>query len=621
MDKKEINKKYFYDEIQDQIIVNFVKQDLVERQKDRKQFELNWELNMNFFFGNQYCYISGNNEISDIEKKYYWENREVYNHIAPIIEARLSKLCKIKPNFSVLSKYNSNNTSTILEKTILQSALDNNSFSSLISSATYWSEITGTSFYKISWENNLGDIVGQTDCGVIKNGDVKVSVCSPFEIYPDSNGAENIEDCESIIEVRSVPVKYVNEKFNTDFIGSDIDLFELGNNTFLSGMSGRSNITKITHSKKHNQALIIERYEKPSIKNPNGKLTIVCEDILIYDGELPYIIGNGNTRSYPFIKQVSSKQIGCFWGASVIERCIPIQRTYNAIKNKKHEFIERLAAGVLSVEDGSIDIDNLESDGLAPGKILIYRNGSTPPKFLEVNEIPSELEDEEEKLIEELCNVSSVSEVMSSSSVPGNINSASALSIIISQDNSRLALVAENIRQAITFVAKTILRLYKQYAEISRLCNLTNPKGESSVVWWNKDSISSDNAYLDSANELDENADKTKTNIISLYQSGFFNDSTGHTPINIKNKILLSLGISNFDSEDEILKLHKIKATNENQNIKNTLDPSDIDDHKIHINEHIKYLLMNENTSLKNEEIQMLINHISIHKQKLKEEK
>ena len=89
-----------------------------------------------------------------------------------------------------------------------------------------------------------------------------------IEIYPDSNGAENIEDCESIIEVRSVPVKYVNEKFNTDFIGSDIDLFELGNNTFLSGMSGRSNITKITHSKKHNQALIIERYEKPSIKNP-----------------------------------------------------------------------------------------------------------------------------------------------------------------------------------------------------------------------------------------------------------------------------------------------------------------------------------------------------------------
>lgn len=620
MDKKTNNKKYFYDEIQDQVIVNFVRQDLAERQNDRKQFELNWELNMNFFFGNQYCYINGNNEISDIEKKYYWENREVYNHIAPIVESRLSKLCKIKPNFSVKTKLSSNKTlSSILEKTILENAINNNNFSDLISSATYWSEITGTSFYKITWENELGDIVGETEKGIVKNGDIRISVCSPFEIYPDSNGAENVDDCESIIEVRSLPVKYINEKYNTNFVGSDIDLFELGSNSFLSGMSGRSNITKITHSKKHDQALIIERYEKPSIKNPNGKLTIVCEDVLIYDGELPYIIGNGNIRTYPFVKQVSSKQIGCFWGASIIERCIPIQRTYNAIKNKKHEFIERLAAGVLSVEDGSVDIDNLENEGLAPGKILIYRNGATPPKFLDVNEIPNELNDEEEKLIQELSNVSSVSEVMSSSSVPGNINSASALSIIISQDNSRLSLVAENIRHSITCVAKIILRLYKQYAEIPRLCNLINSRGESEIIWWNEENISSDNAYLDSSNELDDNADKIKTNIISLYESGFFNDETGHTPLNIKNKILISLGIKNFDSEDEVQKLHKSKAINENKNIEKLNEPSVIDEHKIHINEHTKFLLMNDVDEKNNALIQKLVEHINLHKNFLKE--
>ena len=620
MKNKTEKEKFFYDEVQDKIIVDFVKNELAKRQEERKKFELIWELNMNFFFGNQYCYISNNNEISDIEKRYFWENREVYNHIAPIIEARLSKLGKINPSFSVKSNSipGQKTQSSVLENTILQSAITNNNFKELISSATYWSEITGTSFYKISWENDIGDIIVKDETKTIKNGDVKISVCSPFEIYPDSNGAENIEDCESIIEVRSLPVKLVNEKYKTNFIGGDIDLFELGNKSFLSGISGRSNITKVIHSKKHNQALVVERYEKPSPSNPNGKLTIICENKLIYDGELPYILGN-NSRTFPFVKQISSRQIGCFWGASVIERCIPIQRSYNAIKNKKHEFIERLAGGVLSVEDGSVDVDNLEEEGLAPGKILIYRNGSTPPKFIDVNEIPKELEDEEEKLIEELSRVSSVSEVMSSSNVPGNLNSGSALSMLINQDNSRLSLTAENIRQAITKVAKFILKLYKQFAEIPRMCLLTDEKGLSEPHYWNKNNLFFEDVYLDVSNELDENSNSNKETLISLFEKGMFNEDDGKISNRNKQKLLLMLGVKNFDFEDEIDKLNKLNANNENQNLESLSEPCVLDNHKLHIYEHTKFMLTNSAKNLSEKDREKMLTHIENHKKFLKE--
>ena len=79
------NSKFYYSKIEDEIIVNSIMEDFKERQQQRKPYELAWELNMNFFFGNQYSYISNNGEILDNEKNYYWENREVYNHIAPII--------------------------------------------------------------------------------------------------------------------------------------------------------------------------------------------------------------------------------------------------------------------------------------------------------------------------------------------------------------------------------------------------------------------------------------------------------------------------------------------------------------------------------------------------------
>lgn len=66
----------------------------------------------------------------------------------------------------------------------------------------------------------------------------------------------------------------------------------------------------------------------------------------------------------------------------MVERTIPIQRAYNAVKNRKHEFLNRIAVGVLAVEDGSVDVDNLETEGLSPGKILVYRQGSNPPRLM-----------------------------------------------------------------------------------------------------------------------------------------------------------------------------------------------------------------------------------------------
>ena len=37
---------------------------------------------------------------------------------------------------------------------------------------------------------------------------------------------------------------------------------------------------------------------------------------------------------------------------------------------------------ILCVEDGSVDLDELEESGLQDGKILVYRQGATPPYVL-----------------------------------------------------------------------------------------------------------------------------------------------------------------------------------------------------------------------------------------------
>ena len=78
-------------------VVADVKQDFQNRQNFRRPYELAWQLNMNFVMGNQYCAISPRGAIEQEEKYYFWQEKQVYNHIAPIVETRLARLNRVRP--------------------------------------------------------------------------------------------------------------------------------------------------------------------------------------------------------------------------------------------------------------------------------------------------------------------------------------------------------------------------------------------------------------------------------------------------------------------------------------------------------------------------------------------
>jgi hypothetical protein len=58
----------------------------------------------------------------------------------------------------------------------------------------------------------------------------------------------------------------------------------------------------------------------------------------------------------------------------------PYQRSYNEIMNQHLHYINMATNGFMTVEDGSIDIDDLCEEGLCPSKVLVYRQGSNEPK-------------------------------------------------------------------------------------------------------------------------------------------------------------------------------------------------------------------------------------------------
>ncbi len=609
------NTKYFYNEDTDKEIVKEILLDLERRSQDRKQFEQSWELNMNFMLGNQYSFLNSNGEIEQSPKNYYWEEREVYNHIAPIIESRLAKLGKVRPTVSVRPAGNEQSDlySAKLSKAILNTITDKASLSEVITNATIWSEVTGTAFYKIIWDDQLGDSIANQDGNIIRNGDISISVCPPFEIYPDSSGTTDLENCESIIHARAYPAKKAEELWNIKVEGKDINTFTFENIISSGFITGKSNIQKLSHSLKHDHVLVIEKYSKPNDKNPNGRLTIIVGDQLVHDGELPFIVGNNQTRQYPFIKQVSIAQIGNFWGTSIIDRCIPIQRAYNAIKNRKHEFMARLASGVLAVEDGSVDIDNIEEEGLAPGKILVYRNGSSIPKFIDGGSIPYEFNNEEDRLLNEFISVSGVSELMRDSTVPSAVSSGTALNILIEQDETRLSVTAEYIRSAVKKIAQYVIRLYKQFASSIRLSKVSDDNGDIELYYWKNSDLTSDDVVLDTVNELTETPAQRKSMLLELFRSGLLNDENGKLSNRNRAKLIEALGMGIWENSTDLYQLHIKRAIKENVKLEDVV-PYEIDDHNIHIEEHTKFLLTDQAKKFTKEHIDKIQEHILAHK-------
>lgn len=608
-------------------IVAEVLRDFEARQAERKTFESTWRLNINFFLGNQYCYISPAGEIIENGKQYFWQEKEVYNHIANIVELRQSKLSKVRPSLTVVP-FSDDERDIACAKTskkILKAVSHNLNMSKLLSKGTMWSEICGTAFYKVDWNNNLGKVVGLNPAGgVIKEGDVEVTVVSPFEIYPDSSTYNSIEDCMSIIYARSFHRDTVKNVWGVDVDGVDIDVYSLDGLSVSGGLGYSSLSNSMAKRVKKNQVIVIEKYEKPTIEFPNGRLIIVAGDKLVYNGELPYINKAENKRGFPFIRQVSIPTPNCFWGMSVIERCIPIQRAFNAVKNRKHEFMNRLTMGILSVEDGSVDIENLEEEGLSPGKVLIYRQGANSPKMLSSDSLPIDFKTEEEALLSEFKSVSGVNDFLNQSNLSyGNISGV-ALQLMIEQDDTKLSNSSEEIKYSAQEIAKHILRLYKQYAKIQHTSKIIGDNGSIELFYWNSSDINSEEVMFETENEINESLAQKRSMIFELLNSGLLTDENGKLSNNIRFKLLEQLGFGIWEPVQDVKELQAKSAGKENLNLLlngEIPEPSDIDDNEVHIQEHISFILGNEfeKTKLKNPALEnLMLEHIKKHKNLIK---
>ncbi|MCL2229145.1 MAG: hypothetical protein FWC00_04960 [Firmicutes bacterium] len=444
-------------------IVKEVTDDFLYRKDARRFLELQWQLNIDFLNGRQNNHITNTESVANLGRRFWWQENQVFNHISPLIESRLVRLAESETRVVVVPTSSDEKDREKAEKCekILRATFKRLDMQSLADQANMWAEITGTAFYKVVWTADGGKVIGNIDGKDIKEGDVQIIVASPFEVYIDNLARREMNNNTSIIHAKAMPVDLIQRTWGVTVAGRDVE-------------SANQGVMK-------NAELVIERYK-------NGELLIVAGEKLLYHGVYDVL---------PFVRQTAESVPGNFYGTSVIERVIPVQRAYNSVKNRKAEFLKRLACGVLAIEDGSVDVEALENDGLAPGTILTFRAGTRAPSFLDSTTVPTSLEAEEERLLSEFCSITGGSDLVRGARM--NISGV-ALNILVEQDRLRIRRSIRSLQNAHVKVATKVLNLFKKHAKNERLEKLSNGKNVE-IFTFSSDDISSDQVEIEVTNE------------------------------------------------------------------------------------------------------------------------
>lgn len=611
-------------------VINDIKRKYEKRAKDRRPLDLKWRLNINYYNGDQFTYID--NVLGDIAEAPLfaaWEERNVFNEIAPNIETRFAELSKRKNNMKnrPASPSSEDRTSAKIGNKVLASTKSRLHMSDLQQEANLIAGVMGTAIWKTTWDSTKGRVVGidmrsldkdekhllpieeyeRQLLGESKNivskyiheGDVNTTLHSPFEIYPE-NVNKPIRENRHIMHVALMSPEEVFEKWGVIEKGGKEETYKIvssDNRSYGGAISTRISGRMFGITELDNVVKVYEEHELPSPRYPHGRLIICTDNHLLHYGVMPDVLGEQENFEFCFDVQQSLRTDG-FFGRSLVERLIPIQNKYNALKNRKQDYVNRIAIGVLVAEEGALeDEDFVRNEGIAPGDVVKYRKGYDAPRFMTQDDLPQAIENEEANLLNAFNRLAGVSQIAQQSVTPTNVNSGLAISSLIEQDDTRIGLEAENIKACIANIGRKWLMLYHNHVQFPRMVRDIGKNEEFDIGQFIGDDLTSFDVFIEAEPESSDTLAQRRQKVVELLNAGLFNDTeTGNITNEGRIKIFEMLQLGNWEDfiDDDDAQQRRADRENNSMLIGKPAKIREFDDDVIHIAKHNNFRLLAE---------------------------
>jgi hypothetical protein len=213
-----------------------------------------------------------------------------------------------------------------------------------------------------------------------------------------------------------------------------------------------------------------------------------------------------------------------------------------------------------------------------------------------------------------------VSQLMVYGQAPSGVTSGKALDNLMEIDNTRLSLTGDNIRNSVRKLSILWLEIYKRYANTRRIVNYIGTNNIGDAISWTSEDINSYDVEYTTENELLVSEETQRQRFFDLFNMGMYTDKDGTIPTRVKIRAKEFMKVGNFTDLMGMDELQIQAAQRENTFFENGVLPkiSDLDEHEIHIEEHLRYILQMDFQLLKHkkpEYAKALEDHLRQHKE------
>lgn len=460
-------------------------QDLCAYSKNRlEDFRMNssrianegiWLTNIAYLCGFDSIYFDTNGkQFKPIQypSPYVRKNKVHVNRILPTVQNRLARLLKSPPRYDVKPKSSDEDDKDAarLAKQVLEQSWEFLGINKKRIPMMMWVQQCGHAFMKISWDDSLGETKvypGEgEDLVAEKTGDIRVDVCSPFEIFVDPL-AKTMDDVEELIQAKIRKLQYFKDTYERGYLVKEEGCwlqslqYEARINTFnqSTGAAGSSSFFM------RDAAIEINHYIKPNKKYPFGRHIISANGVLLKDGVLPI-------DEFPFVKFDDIVVAGKFTSESVITHLRSLQDYYNKNKSLRVAWTNRLLNGKYIAARGhgiAAEAFNDES-----GEIIEYDPvpNASEPHSMQIPSIPQYSYREDETTLMDMNDTAGINEAsrgqMPSASIP-----AIGMQLLIEQDDTRIGIETESHEYSWADLGRKILKFVGEYYSEPRLLKIS----------------------------------------------------------------------------------------------------------------------------------------------------
>ena len=351
--------------------------------------------------------------------------------------------------------------------------------------ALEWSRVVCAGFLKVVWDRSLGEsadvlvgpqgepltgadgrplrgvepeqltrMLGLPDGAVqsktMNQGDLRVVVRSPFQVWPDPL-ATSMADLEWLIDASVVSPSYVEQRYGK----------RVPADTPASPGLVESRLGATGSSGAYKGVKVFEYWRRPCLEHPGGFRATWTEKELLEREESPF-------DPMPFVRFGGIPVPGRFWPSSITEQLRPLQVQLNKTKSQLAENRVRLGNPTLLASRMAIgDPDAFETQLAQPGGVVYYDDTSPNaiPAYLQAPAMPAYVVQEIDRSEAAIQEVSGQHEV-SSAQVPAGVTAASAINLLQEADDTRLGPAVSEMEAQLAQFGRAVLRhVAKFYSE------------------------------------------------------------------------------------------------------------------------------------------------------------